>query len=278
VEDPGTQSPSADQDPVILRNPQNAEWNQMRRTFLHSLLKVAALNFDRQTDGVSLFEIANTYTQKTDKPCEEKKLALLQTGLCRLSSWMEPGRLASFHDLKGILFSWLAKSCDRDQIKFMRKEISGLVHSTSLEVRIAQEPIGYLGEVHPDLLKIHNIETPSFYAEIKLAGVAAHLAGIRAFRELPKYPAIRRDLAVIVNESVRAEDLSQAILNEAGRIAVSVELFDLFRGGRIPKGYKNLGFRVTYQSSEKTLLSDEIQLIHSRVAQKIQERFQAAFQ
>ena len=100
----------------------------------------------------------------------------------------------------------------------------------------------------------------------------------KVFQEMPKYPSVARDISLVVSEETKARQIQDEIMKLGKGLVVRVEIFDLFRGGRVPKGHKNLAFRLIYQSSEATLVSDDVQKRHSEIADNLTEKFQAAFQ
>jgi phenylalanyl-tRNA synthetase beta chain len=128
------------------------------------------------------------------------------------------------------------------------------------------------------VLKLWDIKEPVFYAEVSLEKLLEHVQRVRTFKEWPKYPAIERDLSLVVKETVKSGELIAEIHAMGQGLLRDVELFDLFRGKRVPEGYKNLAFRLRYQSAERTLVSDEVQKLHDKIAQTLVQKYQASFQ
>lgn len=266
-------------DAVSIVNPQNKELSWMRPTLLTSLLDVQKRNFYAGAAEVQVFEIANVYRKaaKGKHPSEERTVGIALSGLRREKTWLDSARVVSFYDLKGILESFLSflgipdLMIKNESPPFFQSDISQAIFSKS-------EKIGYLGKVHPELIHIWDLEHPVFYAEFSLPKLLAHLKSQKTILELPRYPAIERDLSITVEDSVKAQDVEEAILPLGKNLIRQVIVFDLFQGGRIPAGHKNLGIRIVYQSFERTLVSDEIQQLHSHIAQSISQKFHATFQ
>ncbi len=264
---------------VSIINPQNRDLKWMRGTFLTSFLQVIQKNASVGEKRVPIFEIANLYRQKnsTAQPEEEKMLALALYGTGREKTWMDPERRASYYDLKGAVESFL-ESLAAEEVTYepVRKIC---LHATCAEaVLVDGKPIGFLGEVSQSLVRLWDLESEVYYGEISLEKLAPWLRRETKVKELPKFPSIQRDMALVVQESVKAGAIRSDIRKLGGTLVRKVEIFDLFRGGRVPRGHKNVAFRVTYQSHERTLVSQDIQNIHSQVAAKIAEKYQASFQ
>ncbi len=243
---------------VKVHNPLNKDLVWMRPSLLSSLLAVVQKNQSVGTDTVPIFEIANIYRKNGKQPEEEKVLGVVWTGKKNQKSWMDAERPVEFYDLQGMVLEVLAAAgCDPED---------------------SSKVIKSLGQVPAQIAKLWDIETKVYYAEISVSKILKHLKKSAGFKGLPKYPAIVRDLAVVVSDETKSGPIEKEIHSLGQGLIREVELFDLFRGGRIPKGFKNLAYRVTYQSAEKTLLSEEIQKLHTAIADSIVKKFQAAFQ
>ncbi|MFA5160416.1 MAG: hypothetical protein WC484_07945, partial [Candidatus Omnitrophota bacterium] len=146
------------------------------------------------------------------------------------------------------------------------------------ELRTWQTPLAFLGQVSVGLLEKWDLKEPVYYAEISLEKLLIQSQKIRTFKEWPKYPVIERDLSIVVKDSVKSGELMGEIHGLGQGLIREVVLFDLFRGKRVPGGCKNLAFRIVYQSSERTLVSDEVQKVHGKIAQTLVQKYQASFQ
>lgn len=265
-------------DVVRVPNPQNQELCLMRPTLLTSLLPVVGRNIHWGEKTVSLFEIANIYhkAERAAHPKEERVLGLVLWGKFRRKNWSDSERDFTFYHLKGVLEAFLNDE-GISPFAFRTHQIPFLTAHGAQRLEIGGQVSGILGQVDPRLAALWEIEEDVFFAEIFLEKLSAH-QGPKRFRGSPRYPAIERDMALIVPETVKAGEIEEHIRALGQGLMVGVELFDLFRGGRVPSGFKNLAFRVTYQSREFTLVSEEIQKLHASVAEKIAQKFQASFQ
>ncbi len=264
---------------VKLVNPMHKEMCWMRPVMVPSLLQVVRKNFDQSAECVPVFEIANIYRMSADgKKTEERKVAALAlSGKHRPKTWMDPEREVTFFDLKGVVEAAFEVLGVRG-VSFEDAEHPLLETGSVQRIVLNGEVLGVLGEVRQGLRKIWDVEPSVYFAELNLEAAVRNQQETAVFRALARFPAMKRDLALVVPESTRAGDIQNQIVSMGEGLIRKVEVFDVFRGGRIPKGYKNIAFRVVYQSPEKTLLSDDVQKLHFSIADAVAQRFQATFQ
>lgn len=265
---------------VQIVNPLQHGLHWMRPTMVTSLLGVIQKNVNASNESsVKVFEIANIYTMPDahKHPIEERICAIAFYGKKAVQTWLDAARPVTFFDLKGTVEAvldmagcseWCVAKASRSYFA------SGAVE----ELRIWQTPVALIGEVSAALLKQWGLKEPVFYAEISLEKIAKHAQGVRSFKEWPKYPAIERDLSLVVKEAVKSGELMSEIRGLGQGLIRDVMLFDLFRGKRVPDGFKNLAFRIIYQSADRTLVSEEVQKIHDKIAQTLVQKYQASFQ
>jgi phenylalanyl-tRNA synthetase beta chain len=252
---------------ISIHNPIHQELTLLRPSFLVSLLEALARNERAGERSLGLFEVANLYSRKGkgEPPQEEKALGILLAGE-REAGWSDTKRALNFFDLKGILEGTL-DYLGIQNLSFSPQEFPFFGAGSRLDA--GKESLGFLGEI---------TQGGVFYAELSLEKLVRLLPRTRKFKEYPRYPAVERDLSLVVEESVRASDVLNAIESLGQGLIQRIELFDLFRGGRIPRGQKNLAFRLRYQSLERTLVSEEIQRLHDQIASELARKFRAAFQ
>ncbi|MFH1799939.1 MAG: phenylalanine--tRNA ligase subunit beta [Candidatus Omnitrophota bacterium] len=264
---------------VQIVNPLQHGLHWMRPTMVTSLLNVIQKNVNAGADSVPVFEIANTYmtSDQQKHPVEERTCAIALYGKKAAQTWLDTARTVTFYDLKGYVEAVL-KNAGCGDLCIAKVHKSYFAERTGEEIRTWQTPLAFLGQVSVELLKIWDLKEPVYYAEISLEKLLTQSQKMRVFKEWPKYPAIERDLSLVVKESVRGGDLISEIRGMGQGLIREVELFDLFRGKRVPEGCKNLAFRMIYQSAERTLVSDEVQKLHDSIAQTLVQKYQASFQ
>ena len=261
---------------VKIHNPIHQELTLLRPSFVVSFLEALSRNERSGERSVSIFEIAHLYRRKSKgaSPVEEKVLGILLAGEPD-RGWGDAKRPFNFFDLKGLLETYF-EFLGIHPFTF-EPERSPFLAPTAL-IRIEGEAIGFLGEIMAPLRGEWDLGSKSFFSEISLEKLVRHLPNEKKFKEIPRYPVIERDLSLVIDEGVGAREIMDEIERLAEGLIRDVKLFDLFRGGRIPSGKKNLAFRLTYQSREKTLLSEEIQPLHEEIAFQLAKKFQADFQ
>ncbi|MBN1688492.1 MAG: phenylalanine--tRNA ligase subunit beta [Candidatus Omnitrophica bacterium] len=264
---------------VSIINPQHQELCWMRPVMAPSLLTVIRKNDHLGARRIAIYEIANLYAvpKGANHPCEEKTLGLAVCGTWREKSWLDAQREITFHDLKGMITAYL-NVLGIEPISYVPARKSFLKDSMAEQVLIDGGKIGFLGEINEKIRNLWDLDRPVFVAELSLERIFKFVRWIRPVKELPRYPAIERDFSITVRETCKSGDIESEIWSHGQGLICRVELFDLFRGGRVPKGCKNLAYRVTYQSPERTLISEEIQELHMGIAEKIVNKFQATFQ
>ena len=274
---------------VTIVNPQNKELVFLRPTLLPSLLEVIVRNSRLGARSVSLFEIASLYMRqraqtqlaeplgRSGHSLEERTVGFALFGALNLSSWLDTERKVTFFDLKGLVETYLEKMGVQGAT-FLRSDSPIFEKSRAESIQIQSVGIGLIGQVHHSLLRGADLDSEVYFGELSIEKLSSHARKLRKIAAYSHYPSVDRDLSVVVPESIRAAEIKRLVEELGVGLVRRVELFDLFRGGRIPKGCKNLGFRVIYQSDKKTLVSEDIQQLHSEIAEAVAKQFQATFQ
>ncbi len=263
---------------IRLKNPLQAGLEWLRPTMLPGLLQSVQRNIRFGAESFGLFEVANVYKKSSEKQVDERKtVAVILGGKINAGRWLDKAREASYFDLKGVLSALLEKTGVIGAVwtKSSKWCLSASVCET---VQINGVVAGYAGQVSADWLKIFDIQTPVFFAELQIDALSAASAEKKVFSEISKYPSMRRDLSMTVPDEVYAEQVADDIRRSGGELVREAQLFDLFQGGRVAKGFKNLSFRLTYLSPDRTLTSDEVDALHSQIAQTLAVKYQAQFQ
>lgn len=280
ISDKGLEDSDYIKSAVSIVNPQNKELCWMRPTLITSLLEVIKKNRHAGINSIKVFEIGNRYIEKAKgkQPLERKVLSLAITGHWMPKTWLDAERESSFFDAKGFIVAMLER-LGVQEVSFRDSIHSLLKHeSAAQDIYVKNESLGSVGQIKSKLQDDFDLETPVFVAELDLEGLMRHVNWIKPLQLIDRFPPIKRDLSVTVPVETKAADVITLITSRGQGLIRSVDIFDLFEGGRIPKGYKSLGFSVTYQSSEKTLVSDEIQALHQKIADEVAKSFQATFQ
>jgi len=263
-----------------LPNPISADMSVMRLSLLPGLLQAVVYNQNRQQGRVRLFESGLRFV-----PDEQASMALRQeamisgviTGLALPESWDTDSRKVDFYDVKGDVESLLNKCSQPTIFRFENAnpiEVKHLHPGQSAAIFANERLIGYVGAVHPRLEKTLGLSGRVFVFELAIDGLG--LKDIPDCKEISKYPANRRDIAIIVDESITAADLLSTVEKCGVNQLVGLNLFDVYKGDGIPDGQKSLAISLTLQDGDRTLEESEIQTAVNSVVEKLCTEFGAS--
>ena len=233
---------------IDLLNPLSEEYGSMRTTLIPNLLTVAAYNLNHKNNEFRLFELSRVYLPKNlpleDLPQEPNYLGVV---ICNeTDNFLTVKAIA-----KNVLQDFgLSASYKRSNEPFLHPGISA-------DIKLNGQKIGFLGAMHPSVLQNYDIEKTLYILELDYDKIWQHKKSI-TFKPLSKFQAIERDLAFLVKEETPAQELIDHIQKSAGPYLESVELFDVYTGAQIEKGYKSMAFSLVFRSHEKTLKDEDI--------------------
>ena len=262
---------------VALANPLSEERSVMRTSLLPGLAASATRAQRHGATEVRLFELARTFQPSDDiLPREDTVLAIALAG--NRSGWIGGESSFDLYDGKGVIEAIVDRVSGR-AAETVRSEVPGFLHpKRSAIVTLASRPIGFVGEVHPDVGDDLGLIGRMVYAELDVPAVHAlteELGPLHA-RGLTKFPAVTRDIAMLVRDQFSAGEIADALREASSGLAESVRLFDLYRGDQVPKGHRSLAFRVTYRDPEGTLTDKRVDKVHASLATLARDRFEAA--
>jgi len=261
---------------IPLLNPLREELGVMRTSLVPGLLDVAARNVARRNTDVSIFEIGNTYWGEEQPlrklPREELRVAGLAVGKTG-RHWLNQPVNYDFYYLKGIL-EGLAVEFGLPLDYRIPKNQSLLHPGRSADVYLQNQCIGFLGEMHPSLEKEWGLERVVLF-ELEFTALFAQMRQTVRARSIPRFPAIQRDLAVVVADETPADAVMSKMRKLGGELLQQVEIFDVYKGNPIPDDRKSLAFSLRYQSLERTLTDEEVNQLNTRVLEGIQQEFSA---
>jgi len=266
---------------VGVLNPISEDQNVMRTTLIPGLLDAMRHNLLHQNRNLKLFEIGSVFMDAGSKdglPDEVEILAGLQTGVRTERSWHTPATGCDFYDIKGVLEA-LFNHLGAD-VKFTRQPSEQCRYvrpGHTARILIKDEMIGQVGEVHPDVLRNYDLKQTAFIFEIDVHRLTRHLPETAVFQPIAKFPAIARDVTLIVGYETEAGDLLKTVKEAGEDLVEKVLLLDIFTGNAIPDGQKSVSFRIVYRASDKTLEDETINRLHAKIADKLRRSFNATF-
>ena len=257
---------------VQLENPTSDEEPALRTTLLPGLLRSAARNVGQRAESVALFEVARVYELSRDPlPREELCLGAVFCGRRGEASWRDPDRSWDFHSAKGV-FESLLKAMEMPPANWI--QVSGMpLHPTrAASINFSGAPIGVFGEVHPAVCERFDVPERTIVFEIGLGTMFSSLPDRAKVEELSRFPAVYRDVALVVDERIDAARIED-IIRRAGQPELeSVRLFDVYRGEQVPQGKKSLAYALNLRSPERTLTDQDADSVRTRILTALAER------
>lgn len=264
------------QEALVLPNPISVEMSAMRVSLISGLLGAVLYNQNRQQSRVRLFETGLRFVPDANAEFgvrQEFVLSAVITGTAKSEYWAGKAESVDFFDLKGDLESVLSLTEGGNRVRFVAKQFDALHPGQSAAIELDGQEIGFIGAIHPSISQKLGLNGKTFVFEILWNAIAAR--NVVQAKEISKFPANRRDLALVVADSVPAGELIAACKQAGGEKLVQVNLFDVYQGVGVAEGYKSLAISLTVQDNEKTLEDEEINAVISAVLAEVKQRFNA---
>lgn len=263
---------------ILIMNPLSDEYPLIRTTLLSSVFDNLSRNLARKNDDVALFEVGTVFFPKalpvTELPNETVKIAGAITGRRHAHIWNQSNDMVDFYDAKGIIEELFA------DLRITRYTVEAGTHYAMHPGKTAlfkkgRDVLATIGEVHPAVLAAYGITKPVYIFELDAKTVMKYMAKDFKYKALPKYPAINRDLAMLVALDINSADIEKAMTKAAGQNLVQITLFDVYTGKQVEAGKKSLAFALTFQSNDKTLTDAEVNTAIEKIIAKLQKDFNA---
>jgi phenylalanyl-tRNA synthetase beta chain len=258
-----------------VANPISSERTHLRHTLLASLLDVARSNIHHHP-RLALFELNKVYlgSEEGPLPDEPRRLTIVLAGPREAEAWLGGDQKpVDFYDLKGVIETLLAG------LNIKSAHYEAAQHPTYYPGRTARlivgdKPIGLLGQIHPLVREAFDLpDQPVLAAELDIEALAACAPTPNRINDVPRFPAVTEDLALIVDEQINANQV-QAVIEGVGGWLKSVRLFDVFKGDQIGAGKKSLAYRLTYQA-DRTLTDTEVVKVREDIIKRLREELGA---
>nr|WP_297396362.1 phenylalanine--tRNA ligase subunit beta [uncultured Peptostreptococcus sp.] len=251
-------------DVVKLINPLGEDTSIMRTTLIPNMLDVLYTNASRNIDQAATFECGHVFTPDDMAGVEETRICI---GMY--------GDDVDFFVLKGIV----EKIFERVGLgghKYLADEENTSFHpGRCADILCDNKYLGTIGEVHPQVLSNYGIGKRVYIAEIDLDTVYSLANDTIIFKSLPKYPAITRDIALVVEDKIEVASIEEVIMDNAGGLVEACRLFDVYKGDQIGQGYKSVAYSIVYRSLEKTLTDDDVVAVHDKILAQLKARLGA---
>ncbi len=251
---------------VKITNPLGEDTSVMRTTTISSMLERLSHNYNHRNETAGLFEIDKIYIPKgaSELPDEPEMISI---GMY--------GSGIDFYDIKGVCEK-LFENMYIDSVRYSAVKTNPSFHpGRSAEISVDGNVIGIVGEIHPEVLENFEIGTPCYVAQIDFTEMVKYINAERRYAGLPKFPAVTRDIAMIIDEDVPVADIEDVIKTSAGKLLTGIRLFDIYKGKQIPEGKKSVAYSVIFRASDRTLTDEEINKILEKVLKNLEDKLQA---
>lgn len=242
---------------VVISNPLGEEQSIMRTTTIPDMLDVISRNYNRRIDVLRLFELGRVYlpdsSAKDQLPNEKLMLTIGVYGD------------TDFYSLKGIIEELLEKLKIKDYDFEPEKEAYEFHPGRTAKLIIKGKTSGTFGEVHPEVLEKFECPERAYIAVIDFEALVQSASMINQYKPLPKFPAVTRDIAMLVKDEILVKEIESIIVKRAGKIIEEVKLFDVYKGKQVPEGLKSVAYSLVFRAEDRTLTDDEVNKVMAKI-------------
>ena len=250
---------------VVLPNPMSVDKSVVRTSIIPSLLNVYDYNKKRKVEDVFIYEIAKTYNKAYE---EDIKVAGLLAGDFISNGWNMTKKV-DFYIVKGIVENLLDYMGFTNRYSFEVSKFRDLHPGISADILLDRKKIGIIGRIHPNIIK-----DEIYVFEMSLNALMTGIKPIK-FKEAPKYPAIEKDAAYIVNKNITADEIIKTIKKAGGRLLTNIDIFDVYTGENIAQDKKSIAFNYTFRDNTRTLREEEAMEVFDKINTRVCEAHSA---
>lgn len=255
--------------PLPLRNPIASQMGVMRSTLFGGLIDNLRFNLNRKQERVRLFETGCCFTQSAEGFDQPERIAGLCYGNAQPEQWGEAARAVDFYDAKADVEALFWPATPR----FEAASHPALHPGQAAKMWLEGEFLGWIGTLHPKWQQKYELPAAPVLFELEMAALL--LGRVPVFAEIAKFQAVRRDIAVVVDEGVSVQTLLDGMSDRLPEVVSELALFDVYRGKGIDLGKKSLAFRVLMQDTRRTLTDEEVDAVTAQLAEVLTSRFGA---
>ncbi|WP_412463644.1 phenylalanine--tRNA ligase subunit beta [Flavobacterium mekongense] len=258
---------------VMMLNPLSNDLSAMRQSLLFSGLEAVSYNINRRNGDLKLFEFGKTYHKLPSGYDEPKHLTLFVSGNRNAESWTNPQKPSDFFLFKGYVSSVLERL---GITKIQNKPAASDVFAEGIAIASGNDTLVEFGTVKKSILKHFDIKQEVFYADFNWNLILKLIGSKIKFTDIPKYPEVRRDLALLVDETVAFDAIYNIARQTEKSLLKAVNLFDVYQGKNLPEGKKSYAVSFTLQDSSKTLTDEQIDKIMSKLLKNMENELGAS--
>ncbi|MCD7868708.1 MAG: phenylalanine--tRNA ligase subunit beta, partial [Clostridiales bacterium] len=245
-------------DAIVISNPLGEDYSIMRTTTLNGMLTSLATNYNRRNKAVRLYELGRVYLPKalplTELPDERVQFTLGMYGS------------GDFFDMKGVCEEFFEKVGMKERITYSPEEKKPWLHpGRQADIIYKREKVGYLGEIHPLVAQEYGIGEKTYIAVIDIQNLLPFAGFGHKFNGIARYPAVTRDLSMVVPKNILAGQIEEIFAQRGGKILESYALFDIYEGAQIRAGYKSMAYSLVFRSHDHTLSEKEMTAVMKKI-------------
>jgi phenylalanyl-tRNA synthetase beta chain len=255
-----------------LANPLSSDMDVMRTTLLPGLLTSLARNVRRQQARVRLFETGVAFMQG-ESMNEVEHLAGIATGDVLPEQWGSPSRVMDFFDIKGDIERLYAMRGDRGMPEFETSQLPWMHPGASAMIKLDGSPVGWCGAVHPTVLKAFDIKKAVFAFELNLESLLKR--EIPFTKQISRFPSVRRDLALLLPDSVSYAQVKECVIASAGALLEKVDVFDVYQGSNLKENYESVAISLIFNNVSSTLKDEDVDPVIETVVSALEKHLGA---
>ena len=246
--------------------PLTEDRNTLRYSVIPSLYKIYEYNRAREQKDISIFEIGKGFYKKGDVYGEDTKLCALMTG--KYSTGLNNTKNVDFYTIKGVAEEILDYLGYAGRYSFMKQEMPKEMHpGQSAYINVNGTNVGIIGKVHPNVTR-ENV----FVLEINLDELFQKKVGKMKYKEISKFPNVKKDIAFVVDKSLTSKEVEKAIKNGGGSLLTDIEIFDVYTGVGIGLDKKSMAYSLTFSDNKKTLTDDEVNALMNKIIDTVSKK------
>lgn len=236
---------------ITISNPLGEDFSVMRTISLNGMLSSLATNYNRRNKNVKLYELGNIYLPK-DLPLTELPEERMQFTLGFFGE-------GDFFTLKGVVETFFQAIGMKEKAEYDPEAGKQYLHpGRQAVIRYQGKEVGYLGEVHPEVLDNYDIGTKAYVAVLDMPAILPAATFDRKYEGIAKFPAVTRDISMVVPTSIMVGQIEQVIAQRGGKILESYQLFDIYEGSQIKEGFKSVAYSITFRAKDRTLEDGDV--------------------
>jgi phenylalanyl-tRNA synthetase beta chain len=262
------------QEGVVMLNPLSQDLAVLRQRMLWGALDSVAYNVNRQRPDMSFFEFGSTYFKREGAYGQKSCLALTVTGARYEENWDRPKDKSSFYDLKAMVDTLISKVLGSRLLEM--ENLSSELYSEGLVYSVNGKEVAHIGIVQKKVAKQFEVKQEVFHAELDWS-LLSKMKDKNPFKlqEIPKFPAVRRDLSLLLDRTVRFNDLQKSARKSGGKLLKDVLLFDVYEGDKLPEGKVSYALGFVIQDEQSTLTDKAVEKVMARIQKSLEEEFKA---